>query len=90
MKYSITFLYSLLLKEGYIVADIKKHKNIYEITVTHPIKNAEWVIKLDEEIEDKVQNVLYQIQSPIDSSIQIGQCGKLGPIVVHGFKHVNK
>lgn len=87
MKYSLTFLYSLLLKDGYKVTDIYLKGEVYEITVTHPDTGVEWVIKLEPRVEDSVQNVLYQL-APLDSHFVTPGLCITGPIVVK--QHVNK
>lgn len=84
MKYSLTFLYSLLLKDGYKVTDIKNKKEAYEVTVEHPTSGTQWVINLEPDPDDSVRNVLYQIKCAGNLSI-IGNIGS-GPIVVHKSK----
>jgi hypothetical protein len=85
MKYSLSFLYSLILKDGYKVIQTHMRGNLFELTVEHPNTGVQWVIKLEPEVEDSVQNVMYQIQSK--GNIDFSKIGKItGPITVNGKK----
>ena len=79
MKYSLTFLYSLLLKNGYKVINITQKKDVYEVTIEHPIGGNQWVIKLEPDPEDSVRNVLCQIKSV--GNVTIGMT-EYGPILI--------
>lgn len=86
MKYSLSFLYSLILKEGYIISNVRPTGRGFELTVSHKTKDATWVIVLEPGREDKIRNVLYQLSYVPQTTAEYIN---IGPIVIKDF-HIDE